>query len=147
MIDRCIAAEHPGWLTLRRALWPDCAEAEHLKEMAAVIAEAATKAVFLASDGAGRPQGFAEAGLRHDYVNGAVSSPVAFLEGIYVAPEFRGKRVARKLVGVVEAWAAVLGCTELAPGVLIDNADGVALHDALGFRETERVVYFIKAVR
>jgi hypothetical protein len=31
--------------------------------------------------------------------------------------------------------------------VLIDNADGLALHGALGFRETERVVSFLKALR
>jgi aminoglycoside 6'-N-acetyltransferase I len=32
------------------------------------------------------------------------------------------------------------GCTELASDVLIENALGLALHGALGFHETERVV-------
>jgi aminoglycoside 6'-N-acetyltransferase I len=147
MIELCLSAEHPGWLTLRQALWPGSGEAEHLREMAAIIAGSATKGAFLALDGARRPQGVAEVGLRYDHVNGAASSPVAFLEGIYVAPEFRGRGVARELVGVVETWASALGCTELASDVLIDNGDGLALHNALGFRETERVVYFVKAVR
>ena len=64
-----------------------------------------------------------------------------------MAPEFRGRGVARALVDAVETWASALGCTELASDVVIDNADGLALHNALGFRETERVVYFVKAVR
>lgn len=145
MITRCLSAAHPGWLALRQALW-SWDEAEHLKEMAAIIAGSTTKAAFIASNSNHQAQGFAEAGLRHDYVNGASSSPVAFLEGIYVAPEFRGEGVARALVSVIQTWASALGCTELASDVLIDNADGLALHKALGFRETERVVYFIKAV-
>jgi hypothetical protein len=51
------------------------------------------------------------------------------------------------LVGVAETWAAGHSCTELASDVLIDKTDGLALHGALGFHETERVVYFIKNIR
>jgi aminoglycoside 6'-N-acetyltransferase I len=144
MIDRCLCVEHPGWLALRQALW-SWDEAEHREEMVAFVAED-TKAAFVASDNRGQPQGFVEVGLRHDYVNGATSSPVAFLEGIYVASQSRGRGVARELLGVAETWAASHGCSELASDVLIDNVDGLAAHSALGFRETERVVYFIKTI-
>jgi aminoglycoside 6'-N-acetyltransferase I len=146
MIERCLSTEHRGWLPLRQALW-SWGQDEHLKEMEAFIAAAADKVAFVALDDARRPQGFAESGLRHDYVNGATTSPVAFLEGIYVAPDFRGKGVARALLGAVESWAVAFGCTELASDVLIENAQGLALHGALGFHETERVVYFLKALR
>src|SRR6476660_435063 len=54
MINRCLSAAQPGWLALRKMLWPDWDEAEHLKEMDAFVAEGATKAAFVASDSARR---------------------------------------------------------------------------------------------
>jgi aminoglycoside 6'-N-acetyltransferase I len=37
-----------------------------------------------------------------------------------------------------------MGCTELASDALLDNQASHAMHEALGFAETERVVYFLK---
>jgi aminoglycoside 6'-N-acetyltransferase I len=37
-----------------------------------------------------------------------------------------------------------MGCTELASDALLDNQTSHAMHEALGFVETERVVYFLK---
>ncbi len=88
------------------------------------------------------PAGFAEASVRHDYVNGTSSCPVAFLEGIYVAPEFRRAGVARQLVSAVIGWAESCGFTELASDADISNEESHAMHRALGFEETERVVFF-----
>jgi len=86
--------------------------------------------------------GFAEASLRRDYVNGCETSPVAFLEGIYVAPQARCQGVGRALDRAVQDWAIQRGCQEYASDALIDNRDSHAFHAALGFEETERVVYF-----
>ena len=83
-----------------------------------------------------------EASRRVDYVNGTRSSPVAFLEGLYVAPGSRGQGVARALVESVSLWAEREGCRELASDCLLDNSSAHAVHRALGFEETERVVYF-----
>ena len=52
-----------------------------------------------------KPVGFAEAGLRFDYVEGTDSSPVGYLEGIYVLPEYRRRGFARALVDECEKWA------------------------------------------
>ena len=92
----------------------------------------------------GTPAGFAEAALRHDYVNGCATSPVAFLEGIYVQPEHRKQGLARLLCKAVEDWARSLGCTEFASDVLLENTASQGMHAALGFEETERVVYYRK---
>jgi aminoglycoside 6'-N-acetyltransferase I len=90
--------------------------------------------------------GFVEASKRMDYVNGTSSSPVAFLEGLYVEPASRRNGVARSLVAAVAAWAAAEGCTELASDSPIENVAAHAVHRALGFVETERVVYFCRPV-
>jgi aminoglycoside 6'-N-acetyltransferase I len=88
--------------------------------------------------------GFIEASVRTDYVNGTQSSPVAFLEGLYVVPEARRKGVARALVAAVERWGCDVGCSEFASDASIENQLSHTVHRALGFQETERVVFFRK---
>jgi len=61
--------------------------------MAAIIAAPERCAAFLADR-----NGLAEAAIRTDYVNGTVSTPVAFLEGLYVRPEARRRGAAAELV-------------------------------------------------
>ena len=134
-----------AWLALRIALWPDGSEAEHLAGMADVLARGCY--VRLAVTATGSAIGFAEGSKRVDYVNGTTSSPVAFLEGLYVAPEWRRRGVARALVESVVAWALQQGLSELASDSLIDNVAAHAAHGALGFEETERVVYFRRPLR
>ena len=46
------------------------------------------------------------------------------------------------LVAEIAAWGSTLGCSELASDSAIGNVDAHALHCALGFVETERVVCF-----
>lgn len=88
--------------------------------------------------------GFAEAAIRQDYVNGCDTSPVLFLEGVYVAPDARRRGVAKALFGRVEQWGALRGCEEFASDTDVANIDVQTLHRALGFEETERVVFFRK---
>lgn len=88
--------------------------------------------------------GLAEASVRTDYVNGTSSSPVAYLEGLYVRPEARASGVARQLVEAVSEWARSMGCTELASDTQLENLVSQAVHAKLGFVETERAVFFSK---
>jgi aminoglycoside 6'-N-acetyltransferase I len=108
--------------------------------MAAQVAHPQRFAAFVAHDG--NPVGFAEAAIRSDYVNGTMWSPVAFLEGLYVLPAARRKGVAGELVAAVAGWARELGYRELASDARLENEASHAMHRALGFEETERVVYF-----
>ena len=138
-------ATDPNWLSLRSSLWPDGTEAEHLRYMADALDRGHCVRVALAPDGSA--VGFVEASRRVDYVNGTSTSPVAFLEGLYVTPSARRQGVARALVDAVERWAAAQGCSELASDSPIENVTAHAAHRALGFQETERVVYFRRVVR
>jgi aminoglycoside 6'-N-acetyltransferase I len=129
-----------AWLALRSALWSGMSEAEQLSGMADALARG--HYVRLAVTASGSAVGFVEASKRVDYVNGTSSSPVAFLEGLYVALASRRQGVARALVESVVKWALAEGCSELASDALLDNSEAHAAHRALGFEETERVVYF-----
>jgi aminoglycoside 6'-N-acetyltransferase I len=134
-----------AWLALRVALWPEASAAEHLSGMADAIARAHYVRLAVAADGSA--YGFIEASKRVDYVNGTSSSPVAFLEGLYVVPDLRRRGIARTLVESAVAWALREGCSELASDALLDNCTAHTVHRSLGFEETERVVYFRRALR
>jgi len=145
-VAAAIAADATDWAAMRTALWPKGGGGEHEAEIADLLRDAGETINLIARDEDGRALGFAEAALRRDYVNGCKTSPVAFLEGIFVMPEARGQGVARTLVAAVEAWGREQGCTEFASDAAPDNFASLDMHRALGFEETQRVVFFRKVL-
>jgi aminoglycoside 6'-N-acetyltransferase I len=133
------------WVRLRRALWHDSLES--LDAQLHQLRRAGVPYVgFLACHLDGEAVGFAEASLR-PYVNGCETSPVAFLEGLFVDPSVRRRGIARELVAMAEAWGKSAGCSEFASDILADNHASHAAHLALGFIETEHVIYFRKSLQ
>jgi len=129
------------WLRLRRALWPEQSKEEHAAEVVKFLADKAAT-VFVSPRNGGGLQGFAEVSIRSSSEDGAVP----YLEGWYVDPDLRDRRVGRALVEAVERWAKEQGHTALASDTELDNLAGQAAHRALGFEEVERVVVFRKAL-
>lgn len=133
------------WAQLRAELWPHhSVESLRADLVRSFLSGNGDAAAFIARNAAGDAVGFAEATLRHDYVNGCSSSPVLFLEGIYVQPAERRSGIARALCAAVADWGKSLGCTEFASDAQLGNTASHALHAALGFAETQRVVFFRK---
>ena len=96
---------------LAQLLWPGHAQAELEQELAGYL-QGPEGAVFLARED-GADVGFAQCGLRRDYVEGTHTSPVGYLEGVFVQEEYRGRGVATALLRACEAWAGEKGCAEL----------------------------------
>ena len=144
-IRPCSAADEAVWLSLRTALWPQTDTSEHREETRRWLADSLRYGQFLAVDG-DAALGFAEVSLRSEYVNGTRSSPVGFLEGLYVVPAARRSGIARELVAACEDWARARGCSEFASDTGLDNLTSQQMHRALGFLETERVVCFSKTI-
>lgn len=90
----------------------------------------------------GKLVGFISLSLRHDYVEGTASSPVGYIEGIYVDDHYRHEGIARQLVGFAKEWAANQGCRQLASDCLLDNTASLAFHLAVGFAEANRNIHF-----
>ena len=88
---------------LAQLLWPGHAQAELEQELAGYL-QGPEGAVFLARED-GADVGFAQCGLRRDYVEGTHTSPVGYLEGVFVQEEYRGRGVATALLRACEAWA------------------------------------------
>ncbi|MBX9643913.1 MAG: GNAT family N-acetyltransferase [Novosphingobium sp.] len=133
------------WSEMRHALWDFESIPDHAEQVkGAYLSGNSDRAAFIATCDAGTVIGFAEATLRRDYVEGCDTSPVAFLEGIYVEPDHRHSGVARALADAVADWGRERGCSEFASNALIDNTASHAFHAAIGFAETLRVVFFRK---
>ena len=91
-----------------------------------------------------KPIAFAQCQLRHDYVEGTESSPVGYLEGIFVSEGYRKKGYAAELLSECEKWAKEKGCTEFASDCELDNEDSLKFHMSLGFEEANRIICFRK---
>lgn len=88
--------------------------------------------------------GFAQCQLRSDYVEGTETSPVGYLEGIFIKEEYRHKGYAKELLSECEKWAKEKGCKEFASDCEIDNTGSFGFHMALGFEEANRIICFTK---
>jgi aminoglycoside 6'-N-acetyltransferase I len=69
---------------------------------------------------------------------------VGYLEGWYVCPEWRRRKVGSRLVAEAEAWARKLGCKEMASDTWADNQEAQQAHQDLGFEVVDRCVNYRK---
>ena len=93
-----------------------------------------------------KPIGFAQCSLRNDYVEGTNSSPVGYLEGVYIIEDYRNKGYAKQLVLECENWAKENGCIEFASDCELDNINSLKFHLSIGFDEVNRVICFKKKI-
>lgn len=87
-------------------------------------------------------EGFSQIQLRYDYVEGCETSPVGYLEGIYVSEGNRKQGHATKMLEKGKAWAKAKGCHEFASDTELSNEGGFLFHKHSGFTETNRLITF-----
>lgn len=92
------------------------------------------------------PIGFAQCQLRYDYVEGTKTSPVGYLEGIFIKEGYRNKGYAKELLVECEAWAKCNGCQEFASDCEIANINSFLFHKAMNFTEANRIICFTKTL-
>jgi len=135
-------ADNGAWLRLRRVLWPGSTD-DHRREIADYFESPPTSSACLVAEGTGEIVGFVEVGLRA-YAEGCRSSPVGYLEGIFVVEPHRARGVGSALVEAAEQWARGRGCTEMASDRELQNEGSGIFHAAVGYQEVERIVCFRK---
>ena len=82
--------------------------------------------------------------LRNEYVEGARTLPVAYLEGIAVKPAYRQQGIAHQLLDFAKEWARHSGAYQLASDASLENHLSQVVHNCLGFREVSRSVHYIQ---
>jgi len=103
MIKQATQPDALATATLALLLWPNHSLEAFAEQMAQLLKED-NAAIFLAYDQA-KAIGFAQCRLRTDYVEGTNSSPVGYLEGLFVMADYRQQGYARQLVAHCEQWA------------------------------------------
>jgi len=145
MIIRPATEEHvESWVGLRSALWPSAQRADHRRDIERTFFRDTGSTIAFVALAGNDMIGFAEASLRHDYVNGCKTSPVAFLEGIYVAPASAVRVSQQHSARPWKIGGDKPGCPDFASDTSPENFDSQRLHVSLGFEETQRVIFFRK---
>lgn len=145
VVRRARSEDAAAWVRMRTALWPE-SPGDHPPEVEAYFAERPERwTCLVAEDATGVLAGFAEVALR-DWAEGCSTSPVGYLEGIWVEPDRRGAGVGRALVEGAVGWSRARGCTEMGSDRNVDNEASGAFHIAVGFRESERIVCYAKSL-
>ena len=139
-------ADVERWLNLRVALWPEQALDVHREEVARLLSGDQQKCCFVAVGLDGAIAGFIEMAIR-SAAEGCGTSPVAYIEGIFVVPRARRMGLAQRLLNVAEEWAARRNLLEIAADVAIDNSLGQQLHLGCGFDEVSRRVAYRREVK
>jgi len=148
-----IRPAHPSDLDklvhLFEALWPNSAE-EHAQELRLLLGGKAALVltmpltIFVAEASNGTLVGFLEVDLRSHADGCNPSQPVGYIEGWYVAEDYRHRGVGRKLLANAEHWAVSHGCVEMASDATIDNDLSQRAHAALGYEVVDRCVHYRK---
>ncbi len=141
MIRKAESKDYPAAAALAGKMWE--ADPEELIQDWEEADTAGEGAVFVAEE-AGRVVGFAQCALRRDYVEGTKSSPVGYLEGVYVDEACRRRGCAAHLLSACESWAKEKGCREFASDCELTNTDSLKFHLSLGFTEANRIICFTK---
>ena len=87
----------------------------------------------------GRILGFVYAVTNRDYFTGELH---AYVEDLAIAPDARGKGVARELMEAVEDWTRAQGYRRIRLAVWAQNERARGLYEHLGFRP--ETMYYIK---
>jgi aminoglycoside 6'-N-acetyltransferase I len=123
-------------------LWDDCSFEEEFENYKSII-DSGKEVCYLVKDQESYIA-FVHVSIRNDYVEGATDLPVAYVEGIYVKPNYQKQGIAKKLIKVAEDWANQIGLKQLASDTDIANSNSIDFHNKNGFIEVERIVCFIK---
>ena len=152
MIRPANASDLDQLARLCEALWPTSSAEEHAQELRLLLGGKAALvltmplAFFVAEASDGALVGFVEVDLRSHADGCNPSQPVGYIEGWYVAKDYRRLGIGKKLLDQAEDWARSHGCIEIASDALIENDVSQRAHEALGYKVVDRCVHYRKVL-
>ncbi len=144
MITRATEIDAPALAKLAIQMWSNHTLSELEEDFAEIIGN--ENAVCFIKYAEGKPIGFAQCQIRHDYVEGTETSPVGYLEGIFIQEEYRHRGFAKELLQKCEKWANDKKCSEFASDCELNNIDSLKFHLAMGFDEVNRIICLRKEI-
>ncbi|MEP6508994.1 MAG: GNAT family N-acetyltransferase [Gemmatimonadales bacterium] len=144
-VRRYRESDWPEWLRMARELFSEEDIENDIAEMREFLARV-DGAIIVASREAGGPlAGYVEVGAR-SVVDGCATSPVGYIEALWVDPDVRRQGLARALLDAAEKWSAEQGYKEMGSDVLIDNDVSHETHRKAGYTEVSRVITYRKDI-
>lgn len=144
MIKKAVFGDAADIARLAQKMWSDSTLEDLVKDFENAVEQKQSAVFVLTEDN--RAVGFAQCQLRNDYVEGTTGSPVGYLEGIYVEPDYRHRGFAKELLKKCEEWAKEKGCTEFASDCELGNSESLNFHFKSGFSEANRIICFTKRI-
>jgi aminoglycoside 6'-N-acetyltransferase I len=143
-VRRLTAADRTAWAAMRTEVYreadPDSDPSELAAEIDMMLGQSGWGA-FAAAAPDGRLVGMIEL-FERNYAESCATSPVTYIEGLWVAEDWRHQGVARQLVEAAIEWGRSRGRAEIASDVQLPNLLSQTVHRHLGFEETERLVTY-----
>lgn len=143
-INPYTSSEFNDWFLLAQKLFPDYDPSLLERDLKLVVSKNKHQ-TYLAKEG-NVYIGFATVSTRTDYVEGSGTSPVGYLEAIYVESDYRKSTIATLLYKECEKWASTKSCTEMGSDTWLDNPGAQKFHEKLGFKEEDKLIHYIKQI-
>ncbi len=144
LIDDYKASDFQSWLDMSLILFKNY-PAKDVEEDLIRITKNPKYKTFLARSGS-HTVGFVTVSIRTDYVEGSKTSPVGYVEAIYVDSNYRKQGLAKLLFKKGEHWTKLQGCSEIGSDTWDWNVAAQDFHEKLGFKKEDVLVHFIKKI-
>lgn len=131
------------WVSVRKQMWPQYSREQHFEELVSLLESgrfhawvAKTKDQYI---------GLIEVYVR-PFASECKTQSVPFVEGVWVDPDWRAKKIGMMLFKEVEIWSKENNFKEIGSGAELNNFLFHRAHISWGFKETERVICFKKSI-
>lgn len=134
-------ADFDTWRRFREELYDDLDPAWSEDEIHRIATDPNMTTYLVFDETQPTPIGMLELSLRN-IVDGCATSPVAYIDGLYLTEKWQGRGLGSQLLAFAKKWAGEQGCTELAVDTELDNVRAQKFYLREGFEETFRIVQF-----
>ena len=128
------------WSQFRCEIYPIRSRDFDLKEMESIFESELWHCWFIEHED-GERIGLVELSLRN-IVDGCSSSPVPYLEGLYVKEAERGKGCGTQVIEMIKRWCREQGYSDLATDAELANKSAQRFYEKLGFEQVDRIVEY-----
>ncbi|MDJ0621871.1 MAG: GNAT family N-acetyltransferase [Desulfocapsaceae bacterium] len=132
--------DFPLWARFRSEIYPLLSEEFNTTEMSSILRNDLWHCWFIENDD-GERIGLVELSLRN-IVDGCLSSPVPYIEGLYLIETQRGRGSGARVIEMIKQWCYKYGYTELATDAELTNVRAQQFYEKIGFEEVDRVVEY-----
>ena len=143
-------SDYDQLVRMREALWPKTPADAHARELTEILEGKAVVTmllIILVAEASNRIlAGFLEVDLRSHADGCNPSRPVGYVEGWYVAENYRHKGIGKNLLAAAEDWVRSQGCVEIASDTWVDNEISQRVHEVLGYEVVDRCVHYRKTL-